>query len=63
MLYQTHIKQYEILQNEIIYVNYKLQESFTNAQSSGSVVKTNNIGKRMLSDNELLKVGLRKNYP
>jgi hypothetical protein len=62
MLYRTYIKQYEILQNEIIYVNYKLQESFTNAQSSGSVVNTNNIGKRILSDNELLKVDKQFKY-
>ena len=49
---------YTIAKAEILVINYENgeKESFTNAQSSGSVVNTNNIGKRMLSDNELLKV-------
>lgn len=49
---------YTIAKAEILVINYENgeKESFTNAQSPSSVVKTNNIGKRMLSDNELLKV-------
>lgn len=49
---------YTIAKAEILVINYENgeKESFKNTQSSGSVVNTNNIGKRTLSDNELLKV-------
>ena len=49
---------YTIAKAEILVINYENgeKESFANASSSGSVVNTNNIGKRILSDNELLKI-------
>lgn len=47
---------YTIAKAEILVINYENgeKESFANAQAS--VVNTNNIGNRTLSDNELLKV-------
>ena len=49
---------YTIAKAEILVINYENgeKESFANASSSGSVVNMNNMGKRMLSDNELLKI-------
>lgn len=54
---------YTIAKAEILVINYENgeKESFANASSSGSVVNTNNIGKRTLSDNELLKVDAYNN--
>ena len=54
---------YTIAKAEILVINYENgeKESFSNAQSSGSVVNSNNIGKRILSDNELLKVDANNN--
>ena len=48
---------YTIAKAEILVINYENgeKESFSNAQLSGSVVNSNNIGKRILSDDELLK--------
>ncbi len=52
---------YTIAKAEILVINYENgeKESFANAQAS--VVNTNNIGKRMLSDNELLRVDANNN--
>lgn len=52
---------YTIAKAEILVINYENgeKESFSNAQSS--VVNTNNIGKRTLSDNELLRVDANNN--
>ena len=54
---------YTIAKAEILVINYENgeKESFKNTQSSGSVVNMNNIGKRTLSDNELLKVDANNN--
>lgn len=54
---------YTIAKAEILVINYENgeKESFSNAQSSGSVVNSNNIGKRILSDSELLKVDINNN--
>lgn len=54
---------YTIAKAEILVINYENgeKENFNNAQASGSIVNTNNIGKRTLSDNELLKVDLYNN--
>lgn len=54
---------YTIAKAEILVINYENgeKESFKNTQSSGSVVNTNNIGKRTLSDNELLRVDANNN--
>lgn len=49
---------YTIAKAEILVINYENgeKESFSNAQLSGSVINTNNIGKRILSDDELLRL-------
>ena len=54
---------YTIAKAEILVINYENgeKESFANAQASGSVVNMNNMGKRMLSDNELLKIDANNN--
>lgn len=54
---------YTITKAEILVINYENgeKESFSNAQASSSVVNSNNIGKRMLSDNELLKIDAYNN--
>ena len=54
---------YTIAKAEILVINYENgeKESFANASSSGSVVNMNNMGKRMLSDNELLKIDANNN--
>ena len=54
---------YTIAKAEILVINYENgeKESFSNSQSSSSVVNSNNIGKRMLSDNELLRIDANNN--